>query len=98
MQASDSEHLANVLQALKTWDAMDALDALVEFGCDGDELQRLLVSLRKADATEPWPRKRLENLSAALQTIADDVGQLIYWGKSRNLGLSGDSETWLETR
>lgn len=87
-----------VLEALANWNATDALATLEESGCDRDELLRLLVRLRKARTTEPWPRKRLEKLATELRSVSDEVAQLVSWGESRNLGLPDDSETWLETR
>jgi DNA-binding transcriptional ArsR family regulator len=95
MPNPNSRDVRAVSKALAEPVAADALERLVDRGCDREELIRLLGRLRHANVAQRRVVKKLKRLARTLERAASGIRDLPGWQESRHLGLPDDAEVWL---
>ena len=93
------EERAAIQDDVHCWTGADAaLEQLIAAGCGRDEVETLLVRLRRALGTTPWSKTDLMAAAKVFTRGADKLRSLKRWGETRNLHLPDDSERWLSDR
>jgi hypothetical protein len=96
MANPNSRDIKAVATAVADTTGATALFALVDRGCDREELLRLLARLHHAHVARRRATKRLKRLARTLETAAAGIGELPAWRGAAHLGLPDDAKTWLD--
>ena len=93
------EEVTALRSRLDQWPgANDAVQQLVDVGCDVGGLLTLLALLCRASTTDVWTKADLNDAAKLYERAANNLLRLKNWGEARNLGLMEDSERWLAER
>jgi len=95
MTDARTDALKTVTKALNESAAAAAFDALLQSGCDREELLELFAQLRRAEIRRARTTKTLKKLAKTLKEASTGVADLTTWGEAGNLGLPDDPRTWL---